>query len=199
MKKVLAMLGVVLFSASAFALNAVAPVDENCPGKAEFENYAAGQGNNYFITQNILMNLSDPMEQLTDEEALPQALCYATYRVKGKDLVSFVRFHKGEFLPREEGQLAAFANRVEKLAVQNKLNKLSKDQSNVMQWVLTHLAEPMASKRDEEAKDSAKVYKACRVNGLPLMEYVRVHASEYPGDVAPILDAFVERVYKLVK
>ena len=202
MKKVIMLLGVVLFSASAFALNAVAPADQACAKqKAAFEQEVAGQANASFIAQNILINLADPMAQLSDEAALAQAVCYATYEVKGQPLTAFVRAQKDAFRPKEAGQLAAFAQRVERLNVQAQLNPVvaQGNVSHTVEFILINFADPMAKLSDEEAAPLAQAYQGCRVNGRPMTEFVRVHASEFAGNVSQDLDAFVERVNKLAK
>ena len=57
----------------------------------------------------------------------------------------------------------------------------------------------MVNLSDSQAAPLAKAYKGCNVNGQPMMEFVRVHASEFLGNVPQELDAFVERVNKLAK
>ena len=66
--------------------------------------------------------------------------------------------------------------------------------SHTLQFILINFADPLAAMSDENAAPYAKAYKACNVNGQPMIEFVRVHASELPGTVGPELDAFVERV-----
>ena len=206
MKKIIALFGVVLFSASAFALNAVAPYEKDCAGqKADFEKNVASQANISFIAQNILINLADPMETQSDEEALHQAACYDTFQVKGQSLVAFVRenadIFPGDISGTEAAKLRNFADRVQKLSVQAQLNKVaaSGNTSHTLQFILINLADPMANMSDVQAAPYAKAYKGCNVNGQPMIEFVRVHASEFPGTVGPELDAFVERVNKLAK
>ena len=99
MKKVLMLLGVVLFSASAFALNAEVTGNETCAEmKAAFEKHVDSLEKESFIAQYIVINLADSFQQLTDEQATPLAQCYATYRVKKDTLmVDFVRTHADIF------------------------------------------------------------------------------------------------------
>ncbi len=206
MKKVTALLGVLLFSACAFALNAEVSAGKDCAAqKAEFEKYAAGQNNISFIAQNILINMADPMENQTDEEALEQAACYDTFEVRGQSLVSFVRTHAdifpGDIYGREAAKMNNFADRVQRLGVQAKLNQVAAqgNTSHTVQFILINFADPMAKMDDAQAAPLAKAYKRCNVNGQPMMEFVRVHASEFLGNVPQELDAFVERVNKLAK
>ncbi len=200
MKKVLMLFGVVLFPAFAFALNAEAPSVADCQSqKKAFEEHAAGLRSD-FVAQYILINMSDPMEQMSDEEALPVAACYANFTVQGRKLTSFVRAHSffpGDIQGREKAKLETFATRVDRLSVQARLNKLSGNMSHVMQYVLINLADPMVKMSDAEAAPLAKAYQGCYVNGQPLMKFVRVHASEFPVTVAEELDTFVARVNEL--
>ncbi len=206
MKKVIALLGVVLFSASAFALNAVAPADQACEGKkAAFEKKVASQDNDVFIVENILINMADPMAKQSDEQALEQAVCYGTFQVKGQSLVAFVRANAeifpGDISGIEAARLRAFADRVERLGVQAQLNEVAAqgNLSYTIQYILSNFADPMAKMSDEEAKPLAKIYQGCKVNGQPMVEFTRVHASEFGENVSQDLDAFVERVEKLAK
>ncbi|MBO5911337.1 MAG: hypothetical protein J6Q05_04000 [Elusimicrobiaceae bacterium] len=206
MKKVIALLGVVLFSASAFALNAVAPADQACEGKkAAFEKKVASQDNDVFIVENILINMADPMAKQSDEQALEQAICYGTFQVKGQSLVAFVRANAeifpGDISGIEAARLRTFADRVERLGVQAQLNKVvaQGNLSYTIQYILGNFADPMANMSDEEAKPLAKIYQGCKVNGQPMVEFTRVHASEFGENVSQDLDAFVERVEKLAK
>ncbi len=205
MKKVLAVLGVVMFSASAFALNAEAPSGKDCAGqKAAFEKYAADQRND-FVAQHIIINMADPMEQMTDEQAMPVAACYATFKVKGTAFTDFVRAHAGIFpgdiTGKEKAEMNAFAARVDRLSAQAKLNKVAAQNnvSHTVEFILINFADPLANMSDIQAAPLAKAYKGVKVNGRPMLEFVRVHASEFPGTVGPELDAFVERVEKLAK
>lgn len=205
MKKVLALLGVVMFSASAFALNTEAPAVKDCAGqKAAFEKYAVDQRND-FVAQHILINMADPMENMTDEQALPIAACYATFKVKGTPFTNFVRAHAGVFpgdiTGKEKAEMNAFADRVERLSAQAKVNKMAQagNVSHTIEYILINFADPMAKMSDVEAAPLAKAYAGVKVNGQPMLEFVRVHASEFPGTVGPELDAFVERVNKLDK
>ena len=206
MKKVIALLGVMLFSASAFALNAAAPAGKDCAAqKAEFEKYVAGQNNISFIAQNILINLADPMENQTDEEALDQAACYDTFEVRGQSLASFVHrnanIFPGDIYGREAAKMNQFADRIQRLGAQAKLNKVAAqgNTSHTVEFILINFADPMAKLSDSQAAPLAKAYKGCNVNGQPMTEFVRVHASEFMGNVSQELDAFVERVNKLTK
>ncbi len=205
MKKVLALLGVVMFSASAFALNVEAPSGKDCAGeKAAFEKYAVDQRNEV-VAQHIIINMADPMENMTDEQALPIAACYATFKVKGTAFTNFVRAHAGIFpgdiTGKEEAEMRAFAARVDRLSAQDKVNKIAQagNVSHTIEYILINFADPMAKMSDVEAVPLAKAYAGVKVNGQPMVEFVRVHASEFAGNVPYELDTFVERVNKLAK
>ncbi len=201
MKKLMMLLGVVLFSASAFALNAQAPADEKCPGKAQFEQYAARQNNRYFIAQYILINLADPLAEMTDEQATPLAVCYASYQVKEKSLVAFVRFQKDEFRPKEAGELAAFADRVEILNEKAEFDRVvaQENDSYLVQHILGNMIDPMAKMSDKQAAPKAKAYATWKVNGISLPEYVRAHSNDYTMDVEIVMEGFADRVERLAK
>ena len=202
MKKLLAVLGVMLFSASVFALNTEASADENCPGKAEFEQKVATQANNYFITQHILINLADPFANLTDAQALPKARCYAQYRVKGETLVDFVRAHAGEFLKKEQTELLNFAGRVEGLESINGLNQMMARDNNdsfIMQYILINLADPLRKLTDLEAAPVARVYANAKVKGQTLPDFVDANSDMFTMNVEIEFDAFTGRIEKLTK
>ena len=204
MKNLFAMLAMVLFGTCAFALNA--PEKDACAAqRADFEKNVAGQANDSFIAQNILINMADSLENMTDEQAFEQAACYATFRVKGTPLTQFVRAHAdifpGDISGKEAAKLRAFAARVEKLGTQAQLNQVAAqgNTSHLVQFILINLADPMATMSDEEAAPLARAYQGCTVNGRPMLEFVRVHASEFAGNVPQELDAFVERVNRLAQ
>ena len=204
MKKVLVMLSMVLFCTCAFALNA--PAKDACATqKADFEKNVASQTDESFIAQNILINMADPMQNMPDEQALPVAACYATFMVKGVPLTQFVRAHAdifpGDISGKEAAEMRAFAARVEKLGTQAQLNQMAAqgNTSHLVQFILINLADPMATMSDEEAAPLARAYQDCTVNGRPMLEFVRVHASEFAGNVPQELDAFVERVNQLAQ
>ena len=206
MKKVLVLLGVMLFSASAFALNAEVTMDKNCASqKAEFEQYVASQKNTSFIVQNILINLSDPMETMSDDEAMPKALCYATYQVKGRPLVAFVRANAeifpGDISKKEAKKLYNFADRVEILNEKAEFDRvvaMGKD-SYVVQHILGNMADPMKQMSDEQARPKAKAYAAFKVNGKSFVEFVRDHSNDYTMDVEIDMEVFADRVERLAK
>ena len=185
MKKVLALLAVALFSVSAFAMNAAAPADEKCPGKATFEKYVASQENESFIAQNILINLSDPMESMTDEEALPLAACYQTYRVKGQTLVEFVRSHAeifpGDIHKVEAKKLYNFAARVEALNEKVAFDKMASQPNEyfIAQNILINLADPFSKLSDEQAAFKAKYYLGFKVKNEPMISFAKRFAQHY--------------------
>ncbi|MBP5404280.1 MAG: hypothetical protein J6Y17_04235 [Elusimicrobiaceae bacterium] len=205
MKKVIALFGVMLFSASAFALNAVAQGDEDCASRKEaFEQYAAEQKVS-FIEQNILMNMADPMVGMSDEQALPLAACYATFEVKGVPFVKFVRANAGIFPGdingKEKTELLNFADRVERLSEQANINRVAdgNNSSFIMQYILLNFADKIADLEDAQAEPLAKVYKACNVNGKPMLQYVKEHSNEFYSGVKAEFDTFVNRVEQLTK
>ncbi len=199
MKKLLAVLGVLMFSASVFALNTDVPTDEVCPGKAEFEQKVATQQNNYFVAQYILINLADPFVRLTDTQALAKAQCYATYRVKGKSLVDFVRFHAEEFQKKEKQELLTFAARVEGLASKAGLEKLAAQSYDaaIMEYIYSNMLVPFEKLSDTDAATVAKIYAAIQIQGKPFVEYVETQAMYFTMDVEAKFDSFAWRVEKL--
>ncbi len=218
MKKVLTWLGMMLFSACAFALNAQAPAGEDCHAqRAAFEQHVNSQSNNSFIVQYILINLADPAEELTDEQVTPLAQCYIRYQVKGTSMVDFVRANATIFRqkakPEEQNaavfddlemELLRFANRVERLGEQAELDRIAAgdNDDHVVQHILNNLADPMAQMTDEQAAPKAKVYKQLKVNRQPLVEFALQQASRF-GNFAPNveedLNSFANRVNKLAQ
>lgn len=219
MKKVIALFGVMVFSASAFALNAVSSAEKDggkreaafeeykdcAKKKVAFEEYVAGQTNQSFIAQNILINMADPMETMTDEEAKPLAACYAKFHVKGKRFVEFVRANAGIFpgdvSGKEEAELRAFADRVERLSIQAEMDRMVSqgNQSHTLQYILYNFVDPMVNMSDEEATSLAKAYKACKVGNVPLLQFIREHSGYLDGNVGDDYDKFVDRVSRLAK
>ena len=206
MKKVTALLGVVLFSASAFALNAEAVAgNKTCDAqKAAFEKYAAEQKVS-FIEQSILINMADPMEQMSDEQAQPLAACYATFFVKGTPFVNFVRANAGIFpgdiSGKEEAELRAFADRVERLSEKAEFERVvaMNNDSFVIQHILSNMADPMKKMNDEQARTKAKAYAQYTVRGQSLVDFVLDHKTDFTMDVEIDLEHFVDRVVTLSK
>ncbi len=217
MKKLLLMLGVMVFSASAFALNAQAPANDCSARKASFEKQVASQQKTSFIVQYILTNMADLMANQPDERAQEDAVCYATYRVGGMSLVDFVRANadifrqvnpQAELAPEVynelQRELMQFADRVEKLAEQAALDDVvARDNEDwIVQHVLSNLADPMAMLSDEKAAPKARVYKELQVRKQPLVEFAREQAarfSPYAASVAEDLTNFANRVERLAK
>ena len=92
-------------------------IQKRCAEDEYFLESVAKQANNYYIAQYILIQMADPMALMTDEEATPKALCYASYQIKGQGFIPFVRTQAPRFRPKEQGELEDFANRVERLVV----------------------------------------------------------------------------------
>lgn len=201
MKKVLLMLGVMLFSASAFAMNQEAMDGKTCAEKkAAFEKYAAEQRSD-FVAQNILINMADPMLKMDDEQAQPLAACYATYKVKGQNFTTFVRNNANIGLQKEEDELLAFADRVEFLSEKAELDRVvaQGNESFIVQHILGNMMDPMKKMTDAQAAPKAKAYAALKVNGLPLTEFVRAHSNDYNMYVEIEMENFADRVERLAK
>lgn len=200
MKKILAMLGVMLFSVSVFALNTEAPADEICPGKAAFEQKVS-EGDNDFIAKYILVNLADPFARLTDTQALAQAQCYAQYHVKGETLVNFVRLHAGQFLKQDRQKLLTFAARVEGLDSKAGLEKLGpqEDDTSIIEYIYSNMLVPFEKLSDTDAAVVAKIYAATQVKGEPFVEYVETQAKYFTMDVEIKFESFAWRIEKLSK
>ncbi len=205
MKKVLLMLGVMLFSASAFAMNQEALDGETCAEqKAAFERYAVGKRTDS-VVQNILINMADPMIKMDDEQAQPLAACYATYKVKGKNFTTFVRDNAGIFpgdiTGKEKAELLAFADRVEFLSEKAELDRVvaQGDESFIVQHILDNMVGPMEKMTDAQAAPKARAYAALKINGISLPEYVRAHSNDYNMDVEIDMENFADRVEGLAK
>ena len=85
-----------------------------CNGKSEFEAFAQNHSRN-IISQHIYETIVRPFAKLSDEEALPLAKCYATYKVQNTSLLNYVRGDNN--FPTEVGnEMEDFADRVEALA-----------------------------------------------------------------------------------
>ena len=205
MKKVLLMLGVMLFSASAFAMNQEAMDDKTCAEKkAAFEENVAGQRTD-FVVQYILINMADPMKNMTDEQAQPLAVCYATYEVKGEKFTKFVRdnanIFPGDITRKEEAKLLDFAERVELLSEKEEFARVVRvgNETNIMEYIWEKMISPLKEMSDAQAAPKAKVYATLKVNGLPLTDYVRAHSRSYDMYAETVVEAFVDRVEKLSK
>ncbi len=225
MKKVLLMLGVMLFSASAFAMNQEAMDDKTCAEqRASFEEIVNSLNQDSFIAQYIVTNLADTFRELPDEQAMPLAQCYDTYRVKGEAMTQFVRTHSDIFrqkaLESNKGdeakqaviseakvydelqtEMLDFAHRVEFLSEQAKLDHIVAlgQESYVVQYILSNMVDPMKKMTDQQAAPKAKAYAALKVNGLALTEFVRAHSNDYSMYVEIEMENFADRVEKLAK
>lgn len=206
MKKIGVVLSLlVAMSASAFALNMEAPSNKDCASqRAEFEKYAINQRTD-FVVQNILLNMADPMLQMSDEEAQPLAVCYATYKIRGTSFTNFVRNNAGIFpgdiTGKEKAELLAFADRVEFLSEKADLDRVLalNNDSFTVQHILSNMADPMEKMTDEQARPKAKAYAALKVHGMSLVEFVRRHANDYTMNVENDMDNFANRVERLSK
>lgn len=221
MRKVLMLLGVVLFPAFAFALNAEAQDGKDCEGnKAKFERQVNSQTKTSFIMQYILINLADgavKSNEYTEEQFVPLAQCYETYTVKGTPLVDFVRANADVFRPAEsdpasalpvydelQNELLEFANRVEKVSKQAALNKVIAHDNDdwVVQHILGNLADPMRNMTDAQAEPKAIIYNQLKVKSLSLVGYSRQQAGRFAHispSVTNDLNEFADRVEKLAK
>ncbi len=205
MKKVLLMLGVMLFSASAFAMNQEAMDTEKCAEqRTAFEKYAVGQRTD-FVVQNILINMADPMINMEDEQAQPLAACYATYKVKGRNFTTFVRdnadIFSGDIYGKIKAELLAFADRVEFLSEKAELDRVvaQGQDSYVVQHILSNMIDPMKQMTDVQAAPKARAYVALKINGISLPEYVRAHSNDYTKNVEIEMEKFADRVERLAK
>ena len=81
----------------------------------DFEKMAS-QDNDYFIAQNILINMADDFATLSDEDAAPVAKVYITFKVKGEPMVNFIEKQARKAQHNEFDELEEFASRVRELA-----------------------------------------------------------------------------------
>lgn len=162
-------------------------------------NEVAKQSNNYFIAQYILINLADPLVKLGDMEALPKAVVYNTFRVGNRSMVDFVRAFAGQFQPKEEGELRAFAGRVEALNEWAKLTKMhdAKKPYFTAEYILINIVDPFANLSDKDAASKAAFYKDhMKVGNTPLLTFVADYTEQRGFES---FDAFISRVEKLAK
>lgn len=214
MKKVLMMLGVMLFTTAVFAQNAAVLSDEECQHqKEQFEQMVDESSNESFLVQNILINWADPMASMADDQAKPLAVCYAKFKVKGVALTQYVRAHADIFRPANEGpksqgtydklqrELLQFADRVDLLSEQAELDRVIAQGSDsfVLQHILSNMADPMKKMSDEQARPKAKTYAALKVKSMPLVEFVRFHSGDYTMDAEIYMEHFADRVERLSK
>ncbi|MBQ8032389.1 MAG: hypothetical protein IJ266_00285 [Elusimicrobiaceae bacterium] len=200
MKKLLMMLGVMLFSASVFALNAA---DTNkFHGKATFEKTQQEQEDR-FVIKNIMLQLADPLATMTDEQAQPLAVCYVSYQIKGKSLASYVRMHAEQFdakgAHKEAAKMRDFAARIEVLSEKVDFDKMSQQDSDyfIAQNILINYADPFLHLSDADAAAKAKYYAHFEVKGQSLETFVREIAVENPE--FDLLNGFVNRINRLTK
>ncbi len=171
--------------------------------KEAFERDVATQKNKSFIVQNILINMADPMERMSDEKALPLAMCYNNYKVKGAKMTQFVRSNatifSGDVSGREAQNLRNFAGRVEALSNKVAFDKMAKQDNDyfIAQNILINLAEPLAKLSDAEAAPMAKVYATFEVKGTPMVNFAQEQAQKY--DEFEALRAFASRINELAK
>lgn len=85
------------------------------PGKNEFEQEIADLDiQDYAIIQSVL-RLANSLEGMADEQALPVAACYTTYKVQGQPLLSFIQENNGQFRNIVNKQLDSFELRLRAL------------------------------------------------------------------------------------
>ncbi len=200
MKKVIALLSMVMFSASAFALQAIEPADEACADqKASFEQYAAEQ-KTAFIEQTILINMADPMENMTDEQAQPLAACYASFEVKGLNFVKFVRDNAGIFpgdiSGKEKAKLLTFADRVERLSEKAVFDRTVAGNNDyfIMLYVMDKIINPLQQMSEQEAAAKVDIYKTFQVKGQPLSEFIREQAKFFDMNAEIHLENFADKI-----
>lgn len=89
-----------------------------CPGKNQFEKFALNmlEKSQYgVLSQHIYENLVVPFAELSDEEALPLAKCYVTYKVGNHSLLDYAQ--RGRGIPNGiDTEIEEFVDRVEALA-----------------------------------------------------------------------------------
>lgn len=167
-------------------------------GERDRFNEVAKQSNNYFIAQYILINLADPLVKLGDMEALPKAVVYNTFRVGNRSMVDFVRAFAGQFQPKEEGELRAFAGRVEALNEWAKLTKMhdAKKPYFTAQYILFNIVDPSEKVSDADFAYKAVYYKEMKVGATPLLKFMANYADMLGFES---FDAFISRVQALAK
>lgn len=169
-------------------------------GELERFNQVTKQENAYFITQYVLINLADPLAELSDEDALPKALVYARFfRVNGTPLTQFVRAHAGEFRPKEEGELRTFAARVDVLNETADVNKVFKNNKNAYftaQYILFNIVDSSEKVSDADFAYKAVYYKEMKVGATPLLKFMANYADMLGFES---FDAFISRVQALAK
>ena len=200
-KKVIALLGMVMFCSSAFALNTEAMLGESCADqKVAFEKYAADQRND-FVAQHILINMADPMENMTDEQALPLAACYATFKVKGLAFVDFVRtitdIFPGDISGKEAAKLSDFADRVVRLSKKAAFDNMvaqSSSAGDIMKYVWKEMVWPLDHMNEQEAATHLAIYKTFKVEGRPLSEFIRERSMFYDMNAEIKLEKFADTI-----
>lgn len=206
MKKLIALLSVVVFVSPVFALNATNFDEKKCAEeKSYFRSFInRNKGNEAAITQYILMTYAEPMAKLADAEALPLAECYATFNINGQALIDFTRQNAGIFTADQTGKiedtLRAFASRVEDLSVNGDwlgVMDSSMTDYELAEHILTNVADPFAKLSDEEAAPLAESYMSRKVKGQPFIGFVEKQGGRYAefGD----LETFAARVRRLAK
>ena len=81
--------------------------------RKEIKNF---KGEENFIGQFVLINMADPMKNMTDEEAKTLAKKYVKYTVNGQPLVEFAKKPGVDWYISALEELAAFGKRIERLA-----------------------------------------------------------------------------------
>ena len=198
MKKLLVVLGVLMFCTSAFALNAAGT--NACPGKTDFEKKANSQEDHLAI-QKVMFELADPLATMTDEQAQPLAVCYVTYQVHKRMLPDYVRMHAKKFASKGARQEAArmrdFAARIEVLNEKVDFDQMAQQESDyfIAQNMLINYAEPFLQLPVADAAAKAKYYANFQVKGHSLnafVEEITVENPEFDG-----LRRFVSRIEEL--
>ena len=168
MKKIIALAGVVLFSASAFALNAVAPAEKDCEaGKAAFEQRVNSLSKDSFIVQYILINLADPVIDWTDEQLAPLAQCYYTYRVKGTPMTQFVRARADIFRQNVLGEMRKVGSGIEQQVLEEDISSVKEAYDKLQAELLE-----FASRVEKLGKKAEFEELAARGSDRDIMEYV---------------------------
>lgn len=202
MKKAIVVLSIFLFpvlTGMAYA----AETDEKCPGKTAFEEKAK-TSEAQVIIQDILFQLADPFQEMSDEQATPLAACYVTYNVAGTPLAQFVReqakVFEAKFTFREAASMRNFAGRIEALHEKAALDVAAGTmQKQALNHVLERIVKSFESLSDKEAAPKAAAYMSWSVNGQPFVEFVEDFAQNFTMDVESRLNSFTSRVKVLAK
>ena len=202
MKKVLMLAGVLTVAVSSFALNAVAPAGALCqPGKKAFEQL---KGENA-VAETV--KLAASLEKMTDFQAIPAAVCYATYQVEGQSLVDFARANANNYRHVVAKQLKNFASRVETLsqqaaedvcrpgkeAFEAEVADLDVEDFRIIQSIL-RLADSLEGLSAAPALPVTACYATYQVNDKPLATFIQENNGQFRNVVNKQLASFQKQL-----